>query len=78
MPLGFGLYTSCTRFTIFLDKFAESRPGIIAADEVHCLILTGMSGEDMVVLVAENSELEVIGIGDIYETIMVEKSVGSD
>ena len=81
MPLGFGLYTSCTRFTIFLDKFAESRPGIIAADEVHCLILTGMSGEDMVVLVAENSENlepEVIGIGDIYETIMVEKSIGSD
>ena len=78
MPLGFSLHTSCTRFTIFLDKFAESGPGIIAADEVHCLILTGMSGEDMVVLVTENLELEVIGIGDIYETIMVEKSVGSD
>ena len=78
MPLGFGLYTSCTRFTIFLDKFAESGPGIIAADEVHCLILTGMSGEDMVVLVAENSELEVIGIGDVYETIMAEESVRSD
>ena len=78
MPLGFGLHTSCTRFTIFLDKFVESGPGIIAADEVHCLILTGMSGEDVVMLVAENSELEVIGIGDIYETIMVEKSIGSD
>ena len=78
MPLGFGLHTSCTRFTIFLDKFAESRPGLIAADEVHCLILTGMSGEDVVVLVAENLEPEVVGIGDIYETIMVEKSVGSD
>ena len=78
MPLGFGLHTSCTRFTIFLDKFMESRPGIIAADEVHCLILTGISGEDVVVLVAENSELEVIGIRDIYETIVAEKSIGSD
>ena len=78
MPLGFGSHTSCTRFTIFLDKFAESRPGIIAADEVHCLILTRMSREDVVVLVVENLELEVIGIGDVYETIMVEKSVGSD
>ena len=78
MPLGFGLHTSCTRFTIFLDKFAESRPGIIAADEVHCLILTGMSREDVVVLVAENSEPEVIGIGDIYETVMAKKSVRSD
>ena len=78
MPLGFGLHTSCTRFTIFLDKFVESGPGIIAADEVHCLILTGMSGEDVVMLVVENSELEVIGIGDIYENIMAEKSIGSD
>ena len=78
MPLGFGLHTSCTRFTIFLDKFTESRPGIIAADEVHCLILTGMSGEDVAMLVAENSEPEVIGVRDVYETIVVEKSVGSD
>ena len=78
MPLGFGLHTNCTRFTIFLDKFTESGPGIIVADEVHCLILTGMSGEDVVVLVVENSELEVIGIGDVYETIVAEKSVGSD
>ena len=78
MPLWFGSHTSCTRFTIFLDKFIKSRPGIIAADEVHCLVLTRMSGEDVVVLVAENSEPEVIGIGDIYETIVVEKSVRSD
>ena len=78
MPLGFGSHTSCTRFTIFLDKFTESRPGIIAVDEVHCLILTRMSGEDVVVLVAENSEPEIVGIGDIYETIVVEKSIRSD
>ena len=78
MPLGFGLHTSCTRFTIFLDKFTESRPGIIAADEAHCLILTRMSGEDVVVLVVENLEPEVIGVGDVYETIVAEKSVGSD
>ena len=78
MHLGFGSHTSCTRFTIFLDKFTESGPGIIAADEVHCLILTRMSGEDVVMLVAENSEPEVIVIGDIYETIVTEKSVGSD
>ena len=78
MPLGFGSHTSCTRFIIFLDKFTESGPGIIAADEVHCLILTRMSGEDVVVLVVENSEMEVIEIGDVYETIVAEKSIGSD
>ena len=78
MPLGFGSHTSCTRFTIFLDKFMESGPSIIAVDEVHCLFLTRMSGEDVVMLVAENLEPEVIGIGDVYETIMAEKSIGSD
>ena len=78
MPLGFGSHTSCIGFTKFLDKFMESGPGIIAADEVHCLILTGMSREDVLVLVAENSELEVVGIGDVYETVMAEKSVRSD
>ena len=78
MPLGFGSHTSCTRFTIFLDKFMESGPGIIAVDEVHCFILTGMSREDVVVLVVENLEPEVVGIGDIYETIMAEKSIRSD
>ena len=78
MPLGFGSHTSSTKFTIFLDKFTESRPSMIAADEVHCLILTGMSREDVVVLVAENSELEVIGTRDVYETIVVEKSIRSD
>ena len=56
----------------------ESGPGIIAVDEVHCLILTRMSGEDVVMLVVENSEPEVIGIGDVYETIVAEKSVRSN
>ena len=78
MPLGFGLHTSCTGFTIFLGKFTESGPGIIAADEVHCLILTRMSREDVVVLVAENLEPEVIGIRDVYETVVAEKYIGSD
>ena len=57
---------------------SESGPGIIAADEVHCLILTRMSGKNVVVLVVENSEPEVVGIRDIYETIVAEKSIGSD
>ena len=78
MPLGFGSHTSCTRFTIFLDKFTESGPGIIAAYEVHCLILTGMSREDVVMLVAENLEPEVIGIRDVYEIVVAEKSIRSD
>ena len=47
-------------------------------DEVHCLILTWMFREDVIMLVAENTELEVIRIGDVYEIIMTEKPVRSD
>ena len=74
MPLGFGSHTSCTRFTIFLDKFMESGPGIIAVDEVHCLILTGMSGNDVVMLVVGNSEPEVVGIG-IYMRLLWQRNL---
>ena len=59
-------------------QFAESGPGIIVVDEVHCLIITGMSGEDVVMLVAENLEPEVVGIGGVYETVVAEKSITSD
>ena len=61
-----------------LDKFTESGPGIVATDEVGGLILTGMSGEDMVMLVAEDSEPEVVSVGDINEVIMSEKTICSN
>ena len=78
MSLGLSSHTSCARLAIFLDKFAESRPGIIATDEVNSLILTGMSGEDMIMLVAEDSELEVVIVGNINEVIMSEKTICSN
>ena len=42
------------------------------------LILTGMSGEDMVMLVAEDLEPEVVSVGDINEVIMCEKTICSN
>ena len=76
--LGLSLHTSCARLAIFLDKFAESGPGIVATDEVDGLILTRMSGEDMIMLVAEDSELEVISVRNINEVIMSEKTICSN
>ena len=60
MPLRFSLHTSHTRFAIFLDEFMETGPSIIAVNDVDGLILTGVSGEDMIMLVVENLELQVI------------------
>ena len=78
MSLGLSSHTSCTRLAIFLDKFAESGPGIVATDEVNGLILTGMSGEDMIMLVAEDLEPEVVSVGNIDEVIMSEKTICSN
>ena len=55
-----------------------SRPGIVAMDEVDSLILTGMSREDMIMLVAEDLELEVVSVGNIDEVIMLEKTICSN
>ena len=78
MPLGFGLHTSGARFDVLLDEFAESGPGIVAMDKVDRLILSGVSGKDVVVLVAENAEPEVIRVRDIDEVIMTEEAVRSN
>ena len=78
MSLGLSSHTSCTRLAIFLDKFTESGPGIVAMDEVNGLILTRMSREDMIMLVAEDLELEVVSVGDIDEVIMSEKTICSN
>ena len=78
MPLGFGLHTSGARFDVLLDEFTESRPGIVTTDKVNGLILSGVSGEDMVMLVAENAEPEVIRVWNIDEVIVTEEAVRSN
>ena len=78
MLLGLSSHTSCTRLAIFLDKFMESRTGIVVTDEVNGLILTRMSGEDMIMLVVEDSEPEVVSVRNINEVIMSEKTICSN
>ena len=78
MSLGLSSHTGCTRLAIFLDKFVESGPGIVVTDEVNSLILTRMSREDMIMLVVEDSEPEVVSVGNIDEVIMSEKTICSN
>ena len=73
MPLGFGSHASGARFDVLLDEFAESGPGIVATDKVDRLILSGVSGKDVVMLVAENAEPEVIRVRDIDEVIVTDQ-----
>ena len=78
MPLGFGLHTSGARFDVLLDEFMESRPGIVATDEVNGLILSGVSGKDVVMLVAESMEPEVIRVQNVDKVIVTEEAVRSN
>jgi hypothetical protein len=41
-------------------------------------VLTRMSREDMIVLVAENSESKVVSVGNVDKIVMSEKSVRSN
>ena len=78
MPLGFGSHASGARFDVLLDEFAESGPGIVATDKIDRLILSGVSGKDVVMLVAENAEPKVIRVRDIDEVIVTEEAVRSN
>ena len=65
MALGFCSHACCAGLDILLYEFTESRPSVIPLDEINCLVLTGMSGKNVVVLIAENAELKVICLGNI-------------
>ena len=78
VPLGFRLHTRCTRLAIFLDKFTESRPGVVSSNEVYCLVLTRVSGKDMIVLMSENAESEIIRVWNVDKVVVSEKTIGGN
>ena len=68
--LGFSMHTSSTRLAILLNEVAHIRPSILALDKTNSLILTGVSSEYVVMLMAE--DLEIGGVGNV-DTSIVEK-----
>ena len=78
MPLGLGSHTSGAGFDVLLDEFTESGLGIVATDKVNRLILSGVSGKDVVMLVAENTEPEVIRVRNEDKVIVTEEAVRSN
>ena len=72
MTLGFSTYTSSTRLAILLNEVAHTRPSILALDKTNSLILTGVSSEYVVMLMAEDSETEVGGVGNVDTSIVEE------
>ena len=72
MTLGFSAHTSSTRLAILLNEVMHTRPIILMLDKTNSLILTGVSSEYVVVLMMEDSETEVGGVGNVDTSIVEE------
>ena len=70
VTLWLGAHAGSTRLAVLLDEVAHTRPSVFSLDKTDSLVLTGMSSEDMVVLVSEYAETEVGGVGDINAIIV--------
>ena len=44
-------------------------------DEFSCLVLTRVTRENMIVLISEDVESEVVGVGDVDMVIMTEENI---
>ena len=72
MTLGFSAHTSSTRLAILLNEVVHTRPSVLALDKTNSLILTGVSSEYVVMLMVEDSEMEVGGVGNVDTSIVEE------
>jgi hypothetical protein len=57
-----------------LHKGSEVGPYVILMDEVKGLVLSSMSGQDVIMIVLEDFEAEVINIRDVSPVVLMEKS----
>ena len=72
MTLGFSAHTSSTRLAILLNKVVHTRPSVLVLDKTNSLILTRVSSKYVVVLMTEDSETEVRGVGNVDMSIVEE------
>ena len=66
------MHTSSTRLAVLLNEVAHTRPSVLMLDKTNSLILTRVSSEYVVMLMAEDSETEVGGVRNIDMFIVEE------
>jgi hypothetical protein len=69
---GLGTLAGGTGVTEFLHEGPKVGPDVFLSDYCKGFVLFGMSGEDVIMLVLEDSELEVVRIWDINLIVMAE------
>ena len=60
-----GMGAGGARRNVVLDKGADTRPGILSADQVQSAGLTKVSGEWVVMFVPQDPQMEVIDVRDV-------------
>ena len=70
--LGFSAHTSSTRLAILLNKITHTRPSVLVLDKTNSLILTRVSSKYVVMLMVEDSEMEVGGVRNVDTSIVEE------
>ena len=65
MPWNLCMHTSGAQGDILFDESPYSWPGVFIAYEFQGLVLSEMSGERVIMLVAKNMKAEVVGVRDI-------------
>ena len=69
-----GMLGGGTGVAEFLHKGPKVGPNIFLSDYCKGLVLSGMSGEDVIMVVLEDLESEVVCIGDINPIVMTEET----
>jgi hypothetical protein len=69
---GLGMLAGGTGVTEFLHEGPKVGPNIFLSDYHKGFVLSGMPGEDVIMFVLEDSELEVICVWNINLIVMVE------
>jgi hypothetical protein len=70
----FQMFASGTQVAEVFHKGLEVGPYVISTDEVKGIVLSSMSGQDVIMIVLEDFEAEVISIRDVNLVVLTEKS----
>jgi hypothetical protein len=65
-----------TQFTEVLGMHAELQPDVFPSNELKGLVLTKVSGQDMVMLALEHTEAEIVDVRNINVVIKMEETIG--
>jgi len=65
-----------TGLAVVFDEVPKSGPDVFASDQFNSLVLTHVTGKDVVVLIAEDAESQVVVVWDVNAVVMSKITIG--